>query len=97
MLSKKSTSGRTIVIDLHGWLNETIGDSGLGSHYRAQYGMGTHISSYGGGYLINWARSLSNTRSALIELPPVSNHNQVVSRDYAGKYIRATISMLRSN
>lgn len=97
MLSRKSTSGRTIVIDLHGWLNETIGDSGLGSHYRTQYGMGTHISSYGGGYLINWARSLSNTRSALIELPPVSNHNQVVSRDYAGKYIRATISMLRSN
>ena len=98
LLSKKSSSGRTILIDLHGWLNESIGDNGLGSYYRSEYGMSTHISSYGGGYLINWARSsLSNTRSALIELPPVSNHNQVVSRDYAGKYIRATISMLRNS
>ena len=97
LLSRKSASGRTILIDLHGWLNESIGDNGLGSYYRSQYGMRTHISSYGGGYLINWARSLSNTRSALIELPPVSNHNQVVNNDYAGKYIRATINMLRNN
>ena len=97
LLSKKSSSGRTILIDLHGWLNESIGDNGLGSYYRSEYGMGTHISSYGAGYLINWARSLSNTRSALIELPPVSNHSQVVNNDYAGKYIRATINMLRNN
>ncbi len=95
MISRRAALGRTVVVDLHGWLNETIGDNGLGTFYRNQYGMGTHISTYGGGYLINWARTLPNTRSVLVELPHVSNHNQVVNNDFAGKYIRATVNMLR--
>ena len=97
ILSRKSSSGNNILVDLHGWLNETIGDDGLGSYYRYHIGMNTHISSYGGGYLINWARSLGNTRSVLVELPEVSGHNEVANRDFAGKYTRATIDMLRNN
>ncbi len=102
LLSHKSATGQTILIDLHGWLNETIGDNGLGRYYRNYYGMSTHISSYGNGYLINWARQLlgngnRTARSALIELPQVYSHQDVLNRDYAGKYINATLTMLREN
>ena len=83
-----------VLIDVHGWLNETIGDNGIGSYYRNEFGISRHIGSYGSGYLINWARSLNNTRSMLLELPEVSNHDQVLNRDYAGKFARSTMRML---
>ena len=83
-----------VLIDVHGWLNETIGDNGIGSYYRSEFGISKHIGSYGSGYLINWARSLNNTRSMLLELPEVSNHNQVLSSDYSGKFTRATMRLL---
>ena len=102
LLSHKSATGQTLLVDLHGWLNETIGDEGLGRYYRNYYGMGTHIYSYGSGYLVNWARqSLGNSnrtaRSVLVELPQVYSHQEVLNRDYAGKYINATLNMLREN
>ena len=102
LLSHKSVTGQTLLVDLHGWLNETIGDSGLGSYYRNYYGMSTHISSYGTGYLVNWARqSLGNSnrtaRSVLVELPQVYSHQEILNRDFAGKYINATLTMLREN
>ena len=90
-------STKTITVDTHGWLNETIGDNGLGAYYRNQFGLPTHINTYGSGYLINWARTLKNGRSVLVELPQVSNHGQTVSRNYAQKYINATMQMLREN
>ena len=96
MLSHQGTT-KTITVDTHGWLNETIGDNGLGSYYRTYFGLPTHINSYGSGYLVNWARTLRNGRSVLVELPQVSNHSQVVSRNYASKYISATMQMLREN
>ncbi len=98
LTSHQSTSGRNIVVDLHGWLNETIGDSGLGSYYRSQFGMSKHIDSFGTGYLVNWARaSLRNCRSTLVEMPAtVWSHSDVVNQNFAGKYINATINMLRN-
>ena len=97
----KSTSGKTVVVDLHGWLNETIGDNGLGQYYRSQFGMSTHISSYGEGYLINWARQNLGAngvaaRSTLVELPQVSSTAEAMSRGYSTKYYNATLNMLRA-
>lgn len=83
-----------IVIDTHGWLNETIGDNGIGSYYRNEFGISKHIGTYGNGYLVNWAKSIPNTRSMLLELPGVSGHDQVVNWDYSGKFIRATMRLL---
>ena len=85
---------QNILVDVHGWLNETLGDNGLGSYYRSQFGLPTHIGSYGSGYLINWARTIGNARSVLVELPQVSSHQEVVSRDYVGKFYRATMDIL---
>ena len=91
-----NTGSQNIVIDVHGWLNETIGDNEIGRFYRNQFGISNHISSYGSGYFINWARTIPNTRSMLLELPEVSSHSQVVSRNYSGKFINATMNLLRS-
>ena len=93
ILSNQGSSN--IVIDTHGWLNETIGDNGIGAYYRSQFGISNHIGSYGSGYFINWARSIANTRSMLLELPQVNNHNQTLERNYAGKFINATLGILR--
>lgn len=86
-----------ILVDTHGWLEETIGDYSLGGYYRSQFDLDKHIYTYGKGYLVNWARTLRNGRSTLVELPEVKSHSQVVSRNYANKWINATINMLKEN
>lgn len=88
---------KNILVDTHGWLNETIGDYRLGGYYRNQFGLPTHIYSYGQGYLVNWARTLKNGSSTLVELPQVWNHNQTVNWNYSQKFINATMQLLREN
>lgn len=100
LLARKSTNGQTVLVDLHGWLNETLGDDGIGQYYRSQLGMSKHIYSYGRGYLINWARANLGSngrraRSALVELPAAYSSAQVANWGLANKYINATINMLR--
>ena len=86
---------QNIVIDVHGWLNETIGDNEIGGFYRNTFGISKHIGSYGSGYLVNWARSIG-ARSMLLELPPVYSHSQVVNNNYVSKFTNATMNLLRS-
>ena len=90
-----NTGAQNIVIDVHGWLNETIGDNGIGSYYRNNFGISKHIGSYGSGYFIQWARTISNARSMLLELPEVKSHNEVLQRGYANKFINATMQLLQ--
>ena len=87
LIAHKSQTGKTVLVDLHGWLNETIGDNGIGSYYRTQYGISYHNSNYGTGYLINWARATLGARSVLVELPEYDANST--------KYINATLNMLR--
>lgn len=100
LLSHKATNGQTVLVDLHGWLNETIGDNGIGAYYRSQFGMSKHVDTYGMGYIINWARSNLGSngrtaRSSLVELPEAWSSSQVSAWGYANKYINATLNMLR--
>lgn len=101
LLSHKSTTGQTILVDAHGWLNETIGDAGLASYYHGNFGITKHIATYGNGYLVNWARSSLGAngraaRSMLLELPMVNNYSEFVNSGFTNKYINSTINMLRS-
>lgn len=110
MLKNKSKNGQTLVIDLHGWTTQLIGDKGIclnyyGPQFYGSYNnsLSKYTSSYGKGYMINWARNnLSNNkgvkaRSALIELPSagIKNHKSVVNAKYAQKYYNATVNMLK--
>lgn len=110
LLENKSKYGQTILIDLHGWTTQLIGDKGICLSYYGHQFYGSYSKSlskytptYGPGYLINWAKNnLSNlnglpARSALIELPSagIVNHTSVVNSNYSQKYYNATINMLK--
>ena len=107
LLSKKSVKGQTVLVDLHGWTTQVIGDSQLCDYYSKQFPENSYTPTHGKGYLINWARtSLGNSKyeakSALIELPEIgsngkkiSGHQDVVDSKYPDRYIKATINMLR--
>ena len=107
LLSKRATEGQTILVDLHGWTTQVIGDSGICNYYKQQLPSCQYTSSYGKGYLINWARENLGAngraaRSALIELPNIGangkkimSHQDVVNSGYSDKYINATLNMLR--
>lgn len=100
LVDHRSTSGKTVLVDLHGWTQQLIGDSGICSYYRQQFpeNDGSSIGRYGTGYLINWARSTLGARAALIELPNsgVNGHQSVVNNNFSNRYIEATLNMLRS-
>lgn len=104
LITHKATQGQTVLVDLHGWTQQLIGDQQICSYYRNQFpeNDGSAIGRYGTGYLVNWARqTLGNNgkvaKSALIELPNqgVQNHNSVVEKNFANRYIESTFAMLK--
>ncbi|MBQ2835683.1 MAG: hypothetical protein IJE68_02465 [Clostridia bacterium] len=102
LISHKSRNGQTILVDLHGWYQQLVGDREVGMYYAVQFpeNHGRSLDRYGDGYLIDWARTAlaSNGRLAktsLIELPKnVYSHQDVIEQKLAEKYIHATLSML---
>ncbi|MFR3182386.1 MAG: RICIN domain-containing protein [Clostridia bacterium] len=91
-----NVGNENFVIDVHGWLNETIGNNELGSFYRDEFGISNHIGTYGKGYFIQWARSIPNTKSMLLELPEVKSHNELMQKGYVNKFNTATMNLLKS-
>ena len=105
LVANKSQTGQTVLVDLHGWTQQLIGDPTVCSYYKAQFpeNDGRTIGQYGEGYLINWARnnlgsSNYSAKAALIELPSagISGHNSVIQNGFPTRYINATINMLRN-
>ncbi len=102
LISHKSQNGQTVLVDLHGWLEQLIGDREIGMYYAVQFpnAHGRSLDRYGDGYIINWARTAlaSNgriARTSLIELPRnVYSNKDVENQKLAERYIQATLSML---
>ena len=100
LLTHKSQNGQTVLVDLHGWTQQLIGDEGIRNYYRTQFPENIDTATYGRGYLINWARTNLGSngrtaRAALIELPTYINSPQaVISNNITERYISATLSML---
>ena len=97
MLSHKSTNGQTVVVDLHGWEDQLIGNSQICNYYKQQFPSCStkNYESYGTQYLITWARQNLGAKAALVELPLARDWVQVNNMDLANKYINATLNMLR--
>mgnify|MGYP003378808502 FL=1 len=91
-----NVGNENFVIDVHGWLNETIGNDELGSFYRNEFGISNHIGTYGKGYFIQWARTIPNTKSMLLELPEVKSHKELIQKEYVNKFNIATMNLLKS-
>ena len=97
MLSHKSTNGQTVVVDLHGWEDQLIGNSQICNYYKQQFPSCStrNYENYGTQYLITWARQNLGAKAALVELPLARDWVQVNNMDLSNKYINATLNMLR--
>ena len=97
LLSHKSANGQTILVDLHGWEDQLIGDSGICAYYKQQYTTCStrNYDSYGNQYLITWGRQNLGARTALVELPSARNWDEVNYMRLSDKYINATLNMLK--
>ena len=80
----KSTFSTVRVLDIHGWLNTTYGDSALSAPFCAQFGFGNHSVMGGKGYLSRWAIA-SGMPAALIELPFPSAISDIDDNQYFTK------------
>lgn len=87
-------SATTLLLDVHGWLNKTYGDSEIGTYYNQQFN-NTHRSAYGAGYLETWGNYMGY-KSCLVELPMPSSASDIINKDFSGKFSTATINMLKN-
>lgn len=85
-------NNNNILLDIHGWLNKTYGDSEIGKFFANQFGF-SHTSTYGSGYLVTWAKSIG-VQSCLLEYPMPNSANDIINNDYAGKTSVAICNML---
>ena len=102
LLSHKSKDGQTLLVDLHGWTQQLIGDQDIAGYYGKYFPENSVTPTYGKGYLINWARNNLGSyskpaKSALIELPDyIKNSQDVINNKLQERYTNATIAMLRN-
>ncbi|GKU26378.1 hypothetical protein CFOLD11_32050 [Clostridium folliculivorans] len=91
------TLGELVVIDLHGWENDAIGNTEIGQYFINQFGF-TQKTGYGedSGYLIAWAKSIG-AKATLIELPSSAySHSDVVSGGYSQKIVTSVKNLIKS-
>lgn len=81
-------------LDVHGWQNTVIGDTQLGQAFVDEFGF-TPKHNRDLGYITNYIKSLSsNSQSALVELPNPVNSEDIISRQFKEKVIRAVRKIL---
>ena len=104
LISHRATNGQTLLVDLHGWTQQLIGDPTMSAYYRNQFPENdtSAVGRYGPGYLVNWARSSLGAngraaKAALVELPNrgVNGHQSALNNRFSQRYIDATLSMLK--
>lgn len=85
-------NGNKILLDIHGWLNQTYGNAEVAKYFTSQFGF-SHSNTYGSGYLETWGKSMG-IKSVLVELPKPSSANDIINRDFSGKISNAIRDML---
>lgn len=97
LLQHKSQNGQTVLVDLHGWEDQLIGDEEICKYYKTQYPScrTTGYGRYGTQYLITWARQNLGAKVSLVELPLAKDYSEVISMGLIEKYIEGTLQMLR--
>ena len=101
---------RNVLLDVHGWFNQTVGNGELGKYYQKHMGISASNSNtnYGQGYLIAWAKNSPDmeatstnypglgAESCLLELIPTVDYSQnVIENDYGLKFYSSTMMILK--
>lgn len=92
LVSKESSSNLTVLLDVHGWYNETYGDADVATYFNQQFS-NSHYTTFGSGYLTTWAKS-RGYRTCLIELPQPASSQAVISNNYAGKLTNGLVNLI---
>jgi len=97
LLSHKATTGQNVLVDLHGWEDQLIGDEQICRYYKQQYPScrTSGYGRYGTQYLITWARQYLSAKVALVEMPKANNYAEVNSKQLTTRYVNGTLQMLR--
>ena len=97
-LSHKSTTGKTVLVDLHGWEDQLIGDEEICKYYKTQYPSCStrNYGKYGTQYMITWGRENLGAKVALVEMPLVGSYQEAIAMGLSDRYINATLEMLRN-
>ena len=94
-LDSNMGSFTNVVLDVHGWLNQTIGKPEAGQYFVNEFkGNGFyHKNSHGKGYLETWAYN-KGAESCLVEFPMPKNSSDIIYNDYSGKFTKALVNMM---
>jgi hypothetical protein len=79
-----------IIIDFHGWLNNTYGDKELGEHFDKAFnikhqGSANDNNIYLQRYFTGWASQYA--RTLIVEYPNPQNHQNIIDWEYSKKTI----------
>ena len=90
----KIGNNENIILDIHGWLNQTYGDYSVAKYFDNQFGYG-NSNSWGKGYLATWGKSIG-AKSTLIELPMPTSSADIINRNFSGKLSNGIRNMLNN-
>lgn len=92
---KVEKNGKMVVLDVHGWYDQTVGDIQIGKYYNEEFN-NINSYSYGSGYLITWAKETLKAKVSLVELPLPKSPKDIINKDFSGKFINATFNLLHN-
>lgn len=109
--SNRSTSGKNVLLDIHGWYNTTYGDYSVAKYYISGMNLGNNTGTYGSGYLMNWANNPTTESTdenasnqagigadavSLVELKPTIDYSiNKIENDYGLQFYNSTMNLLK--
>lgn len=88
-------SDKLVLLDVHGWLNETIGDIDVGKYFDIEFGFkNRELNDDFKGYLIAYAKALGAGVS-LVELPKPNNKEDIERENYKEKLYNGIVALLK--
>lgn len=86
-----------VLLDVHGWLDMTIGDPQIGQYFINNLGLleNKGYKGTGHGYLISYGHA-QGAEVSLVELPDTSSQAQVNQRNYVGKLYNSMLQVMNN-
>ena len=101
LITSNKDTDKAILIDLHGWYNQIVGNYELGAIFENAMGLDPNRrgKTYGDGFLINWARrpETLNAQSCLVELIESTDYSESrIEGTLTNQYYSAILNILRN-
>ncbi|MDK0616325.1 cell wall-binding protein [Clostridium perfringens] len=93
----KTMEGATekVLLDVHGWENKTIGNPSIAKYFDNEFGF-RNINKYPGGFVITYGNAIG-AKSVLVEFPVPYSHEDILRRDFSGKFSNGLVNILLNN